>query len=186
MSEDKPAEATPVKEAKANVEDAPQQPKADVFDLGKLNDELGTNYATHDDAIKGLKNLKSFVGAKEDKVAEKVIDEGKFITKNQYEQDMFYSRREDLAPYKDIINARAKELGVSPANAVENDDPLKNTLEKLRGFDDTEKAKSVLMSNPRLGQVTDKLDVAREASSKGDYVTAEKNAVAAVMDAVSK
>lgn len=189
MSEDNPDFTdTEYSEGEANVEDSsqvPQQPK-DVFDLGALNKELGTNYASAEDAVKGLKNLKSFVGSKEEKVKEKVLDEGRFIPKEDYERDMFYLKHGDLEPYKELIDARAKTLGVSPSEVVEKDDYMKATLEKLRGYDDTEKAKSVLMSNPRLGQVTDKLQVAREAASKGDFVAAESNAVKAVMDAVSE
>lgn len=186
MSEDKPADATPEKEATANVEDASQELQEDVFDLTKLNEQLGTTYKSVDEAVKGIKNLQSFVGAKEEKVQEKVMDEGKFVSKEQYEQDMFYSQNPDLNAYKEIINSRATTLGVSPKDAVENDDVLKNSLEKLRGYDDTEKAKSVLMSNPRLGQVTDNLQVAKDAAAKGDYVSADIAATKAVMDAIGK
>jgi len=187
MSDDKPTDPTLATDGSVNVGDASRelQPKA-VFDLGKLNSELGTNYASVDEAVKGLKNLKSFVGAKEEKVQEKVLDEGKFITREQYEKDLFYSQHEDLAPYKDIIDARAEVLKVSPKEVVEKDPILKGTLEKLRGYDDTEKARSVLMSSPRLGQVTDKLQVAQEQVAKGNYVAAEQNAVRAIMDAIGK
>lgn len=188
MSEDKPEGTDPAQaEGASNVGDASQglQPK-DVFDLVKLNEELGTNYATPQKALEGLKNLKSFVGSKVETVKEKVLDEGKFITKEQYEQDLFYSRNADLAPYRDLINARADVLKTTPANVVESDPVIKSTLEKLRGYDDTEKAKSVLMSNPRLGQVTDALEVARAAADKGDFNVANDNAVKAVMDAFGK
>jgi hypothetical protein len=192
MSEDKP-DFTDTEdfysEGETNVEDAsqePQQPKGDVFDLGALNKELGTNYASKEEAVKGLKNLKSFVGSKEEKVEKKVLDEGRFIPKEDYERDMFYLKHADLEPYKELIDARSKVLGVSPSEVVEKDDYMKSTLEKLRGYDDTEKAKSVLMSNPRLGQVTDDLQLAREAVQKGDFVSAENSAVKAVLGSTSE
>lgn len=169
-------------EGDQSVEDTTQVSKPEGLTLEQLNTLTGKDYQSLDDATKGIENLSSFVGKREEKVAEKLTSDGEFITKDQYEQDMFYSKNEDLAAYKDIINARADKLKVSPKEAVEKDPILKETLGKLRGFDDTEKAKSVLMSNPRLGQVTDNLQEAQEALTKGDHLTAEKKAVKAIME----
>lgn len=160
--------------------------QVESLSLDELNKLTGSTYKTVEDAKKGIQNLRSFVGAKEEKVIEKVVNTGEFITKEQYEQDVFYSKHEDLVPYKDIINARAKELKLTPWDAVEKDNSLKDTISKLRVADETEKAKSVLMSSPRLGQVTDSLSVAREAVQKGDFNAASLNAVKAVMDAYGK
>ena len=148
--------------------------------LDQLNTELGTRYQTVEAAVKGLKETRSFVGKAGQAQKDVPVDPEKFITRDQYEQDVFYSRNADLEPYKDIINARAKDLGVRPADAVANDSSLKATIEKLRGYDKTENAKSVLMSNPRLGQVTDDMAQAQEAAKKGDYQTAERHAVKSV------
>lgn len=186
MSEDTPQTPdTEESEGGQSVGDTTQDTKPEGLTLEQINDLTGKQYKSLEDAQKGIQHLSSFVGKRQEKVAEEVIETGNFITKDQYEQDMFYSKREDLVPYKDIINARARELNLSVSEAVEKDEALKTSLDKLRGYDDTEKARSVLMSNPRLGQVTDKLSVAREASAKGDFVAAEKNAVAAVMDIAS-
>lgn len=161
--------------------------------LEQLNERLGTKYNTVDAALDGLKETKNYVGKagtveKENKeLKEKLTgNSGEFITKEQYEQDMFYSKHEDLAAYKDIINARAKELNIRPAEAVESDPSLKQTLEKLRGYDKTEGAKSVLMSNQRLGQVTDDMEKAQEAIKAGDNRAAESSAVKAVMSTFTK
>lgn len=148
--------------------------------LDQLNEKLGTRYQSVETALEGLKETRNFVGKAGKQPVEATVDPEKFITRDQYEQDVFYSRNADLEPYKDIINARAKDLNVRPADAVANDASLKLTLEKLRGYDKTESAKSVLMTNPRLGQVTDDLQKAQEASAKGDYRSAEASAVKAV------
>lgn len=167
--------------------------EADSLTLDQINEKLGTKYSSMEQAIDGLKETKNYVGKagqveKENAELKQKIEskDGEFITKEQYEQDIFYSKNEDLAPYKDIINARAKELGIPPAEAIENDDSLKGTLEKLRGFDKTEGAKSVLMSNQRLGQVTDHIEKANEAAKAGDHRTAESSAVSAVVESFSK
>ena len=173
-------------EGAANVE-------SDSLTLDQLNQFLGTKYPSKEEALKGLKETKNYVGKagtveKENKALMERLggNTGEFITKDQYEQDLFYSRNSDLEPYKDIINARAKELNLRPADAIVNDASLKQTLEKLRGFDKTEGAKSVLMSNQRLGQVTDNLEKAQTAIKSGDSRSAEKFAVGAVMETFNK
>lgn len=160
--------------------------------LEQLNEKLGTKYPDLGKALEGLKETRNYVGKagtveKENEELKKALNgnSGEFITKAQYEQDLFYSKHSDLEPYKDIINARAKELNIRPADAVNNDPSLKQTLEKLRGFDKTEGAKSVLMSNSRLGQVDDKMGKAHEAMKAGDTRTASNNAVGAVMELLS-
>jgi hypothetical protein len=174
MPEDNPVvPVPPVGEGNTHVEGT-------ALTLDQLNEKLGTRYQSVETALEGLKETKNFVGKVGKQQAEATVDPEKFITREQYEQDVFYSRNADLEPYKDIINARAKDLNVRPADAVANDASLKLTLEKLRGYDKTESAKSVLMTNPRLGQVTDDMQRAQEASAKGDYRTAEESAVKAV------
>ena len=162
--------------------------------LDQLNERLGTKYPDMEKAVEGLKETKNYVGkagtVEKENVELKAQLEGKvqgdYITKDQYDQDMFYSKNNDLSAYKDIINARANELKLTPAEAVESDESLKQTLEKLRGFDKTEEAKSVLMSNQRLGQSSDKMEKAEEAQKSGNYQAAESNAVGAVMETFKK
>jgi hypothetical protein len=180
MPEDNPvAPVPPAGEGSTHVEGT-------ALTLDQLNEKLGTRYQSVDAALNGLKETKNFVGKVGQVQSEATVDPEKFITRDQYEQDVFYSRNADLEPYKDIINARAKDLNVRPADAVANDASLKLTLEKLRGYDKTESAKSVLMTNPRLGQVTDDMQRAQEASAKGDYRTAEDAAVKAVTSLFKK
>ena len=180
MPEDNPvATVPPVGEGSTHVEGT-------ALTLEQLNEKLGTRYQSVETALDGLKETKNFVGKVGQAQGEATVDPEKFITLEQYEQDVFYSRNADLEPYKDIINARAKDLNVRPADAVANDASLKLTLEKLRGYDKTESAKSVLMTNPRLGQVTNDMQRAQEASAKGDYRTAEAAAVKAVTNLFKK
>ena len=60
---------------------------------------------------------------------------------------------------------------------------VKTLVEKARSFDEAERSRSVLHSNPKLGQVRDKLTESREALEKGDVNTAKSGAVGAVLDA---
>jgi hypothetical protein len=178
MPEDNPVASVP----ETTISEGSTHVEGTAFTLDQLNSHLGTRYQTVEAALDGLKETKNFVGKAGQVKSEATVDPEKFITRDQYEQDLFYSRNSDLEPYKDIINARAKELGIRPADAIANDAALKTTLEKLRGYDKTESAKSVLMSNPRLGQVTNEMENAQNALQKGDYRTASRSAVKSVIE----
>jgi len=194
MAEDnQPITDTPVDPVAEATGEGEGNVDASALTLDQLNTQLKTQYKTMDEAVKGLVETKNYVGKAG--TVEKELNalkenlgasDGEFITKDQYEQDLFYSKNSDLEPYKDIINARAKDLGVRPADAVNDDASLKQTLEKLRGFDSTENAKSVLMSNQRLGQVTDDMEKAQEAQQKGDMRGASDSAVKAVLSSFTK
>lgn len=177
MPEDNPVVPVPA----AQATEGNTHVEGTTLTLDQLNSELGTRYQTVEAAVKGLKETKNYVGKVGQEAKSQEVDTSKFVSKDQYEQDMFYAGQPKLAPYKEIINARAKELGIRPAEAVANDAALKTTLEKLSGYDETESAKSVLMT-PRLGQVTDNMAKAQDAASKGDYGSANLAATRAVLD----
>lgn len=90
----------------------------------------------------------------------------------------FYRQNPDYEPYKNII----AKFGNDPAEVVKQDE-FKSIFEKVSSFDKSQQTKSVLETNPRLGQVTDKLTKAKEAVKAGDHNAAKQNAVGAVMDA---
>lgn len=186
---DNQSPAVPEEVVEGQEQTAPQAQPAeggenvkDALELERLNAELGTRYKTFDDAIKGIKETRSYVGAKKEKVAEDAVKEGNFVPRSQYEQDMFYMQHPELTPYRDIINARATSLGQPIAEVVSSDSSLKTTLEKLQNFDKAEKDKSVLMTNNRLGETKNKVDESRQALEKGDYQSASRAAVSSVID----
>jgi hypothetical protein len=160
-----------------------------------LGQTLGKQFTSDEAALKAVKDTFSYVGKKIDpqqagqaagqtsanKEADK-LDTSKFISREQYEQDMFYSKNPQLEEYKDILSglAVANNVSVSEASNLES---FKKMFEKTSAYDSSQKAKSVLETNPRLGHVTDKLSKAREFVAQGNSVAAADNAVAAVIDA---
>jgi hypothetical protein len=153
-----------------------------ALELERLNAELGTHYKSFDDAIKGIKETRSYVGAKKEKIATEAVSNGDFVPRSQYEKDMFYMQHPELQPYRDIIDARSSALGQPITEVLAGDATLKTTLEKLQNFDKSEKEKSVLMTSNRLGETKDKIDESRQALEKGDYQSANKAAVGSVME----
>lgn len=93
----------------------------------------------------------------------------------------FYLDNPDYKPYRDLI----RSLGSDPEKVIQTD-VFKSTFSKLKAHDETENSKSVIHSNPRIGQVTDKISKAREAVKAGNHSEAAANAVDAVLDAYER
>lgn len=118
------------------------------------------------------------------------VDPDGFVSKDQYDTDMFYSQRSELVPYRDVIGALAAKDGKPLAEVVESD-AFKNIYAKVSGFDEIQSKKSVLESNPRLSSASDKLSESKEALSAaskaaqaGDMYAAEASSKLAKRSAV--
>lgn len=98
----------------------------------------------------------------------------------ELKETRFYAENPDLKPHADLI----RSLGSDPYEVVSKD-VFKNTVEKLKAYDEKENSKSVLHSNQRLGVVTDTLSQARQAASQGDHTAAAAKAIEAVNEAYS-
>lgn len=174
-----------------------------------LSTTLGRTYESDEAALKAVKDLNSYVGRKvEDAVRHAAndplfaddlrkmlgtqpasankepndVDTSKFISKDQYEQDMFFSKNPGYEPYRDLLKGLSVANNVSLVEAAKLD-TFKTVYEKATAYDQVQKSKSVLETNPRLGHVTDKLSKARENLAAGNDIAAKDDAVAAVLEA---
>lgn len=173
-----------------------------------LAEELGKEFPSDEAALKAVKDTFSYVGkvGKYRPAIEKLeskyggeketikfmeeiigrdeqkIDESKFISREQYETDTFFAKNSNLEQHRRVIEALRVSTG-KPLQEVAELPEFKGLVEKASAYDKFEESKSVLRSNPRLGQVSDKISQAREALSKGDTNTAQDAAVAAVLGA---
>lgn len=148
--------------------------------MSKLTNELGMS---EDGVISALQNLKQ--------PAVPEVDPSKFISKEQYDTDMFYKDRTDLEPYRGVLDALAFKEGKTLGEVAESD-TFKAIYEKASGFDEIQSKRSVLETNPRLNSASDKitnaqdaLQESRKAAQAGDTVGAHANAQAAKRSAVS-
>lgn len=154
----------------------------DTLSLSELNQFLGKNYKDKQTALKSLKDTFRYVGQPKDTPSN--IDTSKFISKEQYETDMFYSQNTEYSKpeVRKVIDSMAKGLGVSPRDVVASED-FKAIFGKVKGYEESQSVKSVLQSNPRLASSRDKLTQASEALKNGDKSTSDALAVKAVMEA---
>ncbi len=179
-----------------------------------LNEQLGTTYKTPEDALSGLKELRSYAGkagkyekavaavmqAKsltEDQAVNYIMENTNspapqaqpvpevpedVVTRKELEEIRFYDKNPDLEPFKTVINAVAEKTGKPLAEAVTLPE-IKILLEAKSANDQAEKSKSVLVSNPRIGQVQDKLAKAQEARNQGNLEAGAALATEAVIEA---
>lgn len=150
--------------------------------LKELNEYLGKNYPNKESALKSIKDTFSYVGKKIEKATD--VDESKFISKEQYERDMFFSKNPDYdkPSVKTVLEAISKSQGLSIVDAAQTE-AFKEVFGAVKGFSESQQLKSVLESNPRLASTKSKLSQANDAQNKGDLESARTLATKAVLEA---
>lgn len=159
--------------------------------LNELEGVLGKKFPTKEAALKSIKDTYSYVGKKKDTIAKEVkdeaIDPNKFISREQYEQDMFYSKNPefDSPEIKKVLESIAKSDGVSVREAA-NSDAFKSIFSAVSKVKQDEQTKSVLSTNPRLAASKNKLQEAQDARSAGNEDLARTLATQAVLESLEK
>jgi len=160
-------EETPTDGAEA-VGEVVEEP---TVSLKALNEKLGKDFKDVDTALKSVKDTYSYVGKKVEDVKQDVKQEvtkevtpdpDSFVSRDEYNRDMFYKDNPELAPYKHI-------LGDKPEEALK-DEKTKETLDKLSAYDKAVNSKSVIHSNARtVDQNSDYNKDFEQAQKTGDW-----------------
>ena len=171
---------SPVKETVSAV----SQNTADALSLNELNSYLGKNFKDKESALKSLKDTFSYVGKKTEDITPK-IDPNQFISREQYETDMFYSRNAEYSTpeVREVIDAMAKAKGMSPKDVV-NSDTFKAVFSKVKGYDDSQSLRSVLETNPRLASTRDSFTKGAEHVQSGNKDAGEALITKAVLESL--
>jgi hypothetical protein len=176
-----------------------------------LSAHLGREFPTDEAALKAVKDTFSYVGeygqvrpqvqalrerakaegkplttlmeelTKPSAPAETPTNQGNFLSREEYETDKFFSDNPEYRENRTLVEAFALKEN-KPLREVVTSDSFKSVFEKVRAADQNEKSKSVLMSNQRIGEVTDKFSQASEALKNGDASKAGDMAANAVID----
>lgn len=156
---------------------------ANTLSLAEINAALGKNFTNKDAALKSFKDTFSFVGKK----VESTVDPSQYISRDQYETDMFYTKNPEFekAGVRSIIDSLAKSEGKKPSEIVAGE-TFKTIFSKVQGYDENQNSNSVLETSPHLASSRDKLSKAKDAVKSGDRASAEDLAVQAVMDSMKK
>lgn len=132
----------------------PDKPSDSTLTLTELNNYLGKNFTSKDKALESLKETARFVGVRKEELATEVRKElsSNYISKEEFDTQMFYKEQPGLAKHRTVIDAFAKANGLSVAAAASHTD-LKSLIDGAHGFAKSEEAKSVITSNPKLQAV---------------------------------
>lgn len=141
----------------------------DNMTLAEINAALGKNFPTKEAAMKSVKDTFSYVGKKIDDIKTEVKQEigndnridtlAKELQTERIER--FYDRNPQYADPS--IRKFIESTGKNPAEVV-NSKEFVDIFAKVTGFEETQRLKTVLESNPRLNSSRDSLTKAREAS----------------------
>lgn len=159
----------------------------DNMTLAEINAALGKNFPTKDSALKSFKDTFSYVGKKKEDIEREVTSRLQNDNHNnklaQEIEEMRKERFYDKNPQYSSLRSVIEKAGGNPAEVV-NQDWFKEISTKVSGYDESQKLKTVLESNPRLASSRDALGKARELSQSGGSKDAiESNILSAVKDA---
>lgn len=156
-----------------------------VLSLEDINSLTGRKYPDLATARTALKETYSKVGkmGKVEKDLIKTMDELKIKDEALSEikgikDELFYSKHPQYEQYRSVI----AKMGNTPSEVVSTEE-FKKIFTDLTEFEKTKNAKSVLVTNPRIGQAKTKIDEANEQVKSGQYATAKDTAIAAVLEA---
>lgn len=147
--------------------------------LKEINSFLGKNYKDKGTALKSIKDTFSFVGKKIEASAPVSQSDNGEVAKQLREMktELFYSKHPEYESFKGAIS----KMGENPADVVEMPE-FKDVFVKASGFDKIQKTKTVLESNPRIGQIRNKQKEAHEALVGRNYSAANAIAVESVIE----
>lgn len=125
-----------------------------------------------------LKLMEEIANGSVEQTAPAPISSDNFVSKEEFKQVQFFAEHPEYKEHKDLISS----MGKDPEEVVKSE-VFKKAYTAIKTQQDIEESKSVLHSNSRLGQVTDKLTQAREALQSGNEQAARSSAVSAVLEA---
>jgi len=160
---------------------------SDGISLKELNEIYGTTFKTKEDALRSVKETKSFVGKrKEDIIAETKtsilseikelgIDTSNFVTKAQLEEEKFYAGNPGLVTFKDIINAVKKDKNISFDEVIQLEQfkPLLKT-----GTSDSSEKSVIHSKTVKVADDTDIIGKARQTGRDEDWAMVMKQLTA--------
>lgn len=174
-----------------------QSPQEILVPLSELNKGLGKDFKDKDSALKSLRDTQTYVAevgtlksqlqrfqqstspAAAGEVAELRAQ------MESLQRDSFFDRNPQFKPIRSVVETFSK-ANAKALNEVVELPEIKELSEKVSGFEQSQKMRTVLESNPRLASSTDKIGKAQAlvaTRSRRNIEEAGQQAVSAVMDA---
>lgn len=147
--------------------------------LTELNTLLGKDFKDKATALKSVKDTYSYVGKRKEDIIKEVGGSNEDTAKEikEIKENLFFKDNPQFQPYRNVM----ARMGSNPAEVAELPE-FKDIFTKASGYDNDQKLKSVLQSNPRLAQTKDNLTKAREATNTEDRDRLVAQAVLATIE----
>ncbi len=153
--------------------------QADSLSLAELNRLTGKQFPTKESALKSITDTFSYVGKKREDVANEVKAElgasqatDKLAKElEEMRKERFFDRNPKYA--EPSVRKLIERLGGQPDQVV-NSDEFKAVFDKVSSYDESQKLKTVLGSNPRIAASRDSLAKAREISATRQEGTSDE------------
>lgn len=161
---------------------------APLLTLEEINKLTGRNYKDVDTARKGLTDTFKYVGKagkieSENKELKELVEQKDKVLGSELSQmreALFYTQNPQYESHKDIISS----MGSDPRKVVESE-AFKKVFEAVSAAEQAKKSKSVLETNPRIGEAKTKIDEAKTLVKNGRYSEASEAAVQAVIESMN-
>lgn len=168
----------------------PSNPETAVADaaltLAELEQATGKKFPSKEAALKSIQDTNAYVGKKKEDIITEV--KSSFADNAQLagietelatlRKEMWYKDNPEFAQYRKQID----KIGGNPAEVIAKEE-FKELFEKARGFDENQKLKTVLDTNPRIAVSRDNLAKAKEAQKAGNTDETNANVAEAVRSA---
>lgn len=179
-----------------DTEETASVSEADSLSLSELNTFLGKTFPNKESALKSIKDTFSYTGqvgqlkkqletlSSNTKAPAPSSDLESTVRELQakLEETTFLSERPELKEYLPTLRELQSSTGKSMSELA-GSEAYKSLFDKALEHDATQKKRSVLESNPRLGSVRDKFQESKDALAKGDFESAKDSAVGGVLEA---
>ncbi len=142
----------------------------DVITLQDVEQTLGKKFPDKASALKSWKDTYSYVGKKNPQPAtsQPAVDTSNFVSKEQYEEDMWFASHQDLSEHRTLIRALKKETGKSYSELMEHPE-FKPLIEAKKAQAEAANSKSVIHGNSRVGNTADYQTDLEQAQSTGNW-----------------
>ena len=172
-----------------------QNSQEPVIRLSELKNVLGKDFTSTEAALKSVKDTYSYVGKVgqlEKELAQRTAGAANANSNDTVlkeiealKNDLWFSKNPQYAASRSLIEKLGRAEG-KPLHEVVEIPEFKETFTKVQGFDQSQKLRSVLESNPRLASSQDKMTKAQDLAatrSRKAMAQAGEMAVQAVIDA---
>lgn len=152
-----------------------QEMPQDAITLEEIEQVLGKKFPNKETALKSWKDTYSYVGKKSEPAPAPVQQSAdNFVSKEQYEEDMWFAAHPDVADQKTLVRALKKETGKTLDEVLELPE-LKPLLEAKKA--QAENSKSVIHGNSRIANTADyqtDLEQAIQTGNLADFMAKHK------------